>query len=111
MPAQLLMSKPLLYGAGALLVSGLTAFGVQTWRLHTLQAQLATAESDSVVCEASVGRLEDQITWQNNRVTNQAKQAEVLRDRLDTQAEDGLKTPLPTTPPGVDELNRWLNKS
>lgn len=112
MPARLLLSKPLAYGAGALLLAGLTAFGVQTWRIHSLQASLANSRADSVVYEATVQRLNDQLTWQNNRVKQMERDAKVLQDRLNKQAEADLRPlPEPTSPPGAEEMNRWLNRS
>lgn len=109
MPVRLLGLKPMLIGGATLMLAGATAFGVQTWRLHSAKTEIAQLQSSQFVCTLNTKALKAQIENQNKRVREMSRVTEEIDKSAARRAEDVLNKPLlPPTSPGAEGLNRWL---
>jgi hypothetical protein len=86
------------YIIGAVALAGASAFGVQTWRLHSAQVSIARAQALTLEkqaaldsCTVTLKGVGDQIAVQNSHVAALEAQSEAQQKALDSAEAQGAK--------------------
>jgi len=98
----------IIYACLAIVTLLMAMVGVQTWRIHSLQTQIAQAAANLYTCQVNTTTLKAAIKQANADVDAAKQAANEVQAKAATAAKRRLATPFVPTAPGADAFNHWL---